>query len=401
MLKAYKYRIYPTEEQQLLLSKHFGSCRFVYNYFLQRKIEYYKAHKEDKKKGLTRFDNQKELAEMKQQEQYKWLFEVNSQSLQVALLNLDTAYKTFFRNKKGFPKFKKKRGKQSFNIPQSVKVDIEKSIIRIPKFKDGIKIIFHRQFEGEIRQATISKNNTDKYFVSILVETSQEIPNKENISDETTIGMDLGIKDFAILSNGEKIENPKYLSKTEKHIKKLNRQMAKKKNGSNNKNKLRKRLAKSYERLQGQRVDFLHKSSNAIIKQFDTIIIEDLAVKNMVRNHKLSKHISDVSWGEFVRQLEYKSEWKGKNIIRIDRFFPSSKTCSVCGYIKKDLKLKDREWTCPECNTKHDRDINASINIKKEGLLSKLYGAVATEQYKITPEDYALSGSQYLLFETR
>lgn len=400
VLKAYKYRIYPNNEQQELLSKHFGSTRFLYNFFLDKRIKYYTSHKEEKKKGLTYNDNAKELTEMKRLEEYSWLNEVNSQSLQQSLKHLDTAYKNFFKTKQGFPKFKSKKHKQSFNIPMTnnnLKVDFENSILKIPKFKSGIKTVFHRIFTGEVKQATISKTKTNKYFVSILVDTKTEKPKPKDITENTSVGIDLGIKDFAILSNGEKIQNPKYLSKSEKKLKRLQRQVSKKKKGSNNRNKLRLRLAKSYERLQNQRVDFLHKSSNAITKQFDTVIIEDLAVKNMVKNHKLAKHISDASWGEFVRQLGYKLDWQGKTLIKIDRWFPSSKMCSHCGYINSDLKLSDREWECSNCNTEHDRDINASINILKEGLLQTV-GTVQPEQYKITPAEYALSGSQYIMF---
>jgi putative transposase len=405
MLKAYKYRIYPNNEQKELLDKHFGSTRFLYNYFLGKRIEYYEKHKEDKKKGLTYNDNAKELTLMKKLKDYEWLNEVNSQSLQQSLKHLDTAYKNFFRKNKvnGFPKFKSRKNRQSFNIimtNNNLKVDFEKEIIKIPKFKDGIKTVFHRIFAGKVRQATISKTKTDKYFVSILVDTLTEKPKKKEIKETTSVGIDLGIKDFAILSTGEKIQNPKYLNKSEKQLRKLQRQVSKKKKGSNNRKKAVFKLAKQHEKVYNQRNDFLNKVSYAITKRFDTIIIEDLAVKNMTKNKRLSKLINDVSWSKFTTQLEYKSLWKGKNLLKIDRWYPSSKTCSHCNYIFKELKLSNRVWVCPNCGTKHDRDINASKNIHKNGLLQTV-GAVRSEQYKNTPADYALSGSQYLFFENR
>jgi putative transposase len=357
MLKSYKYKLKPTNEQIVLLNKHFGSIRFIYNYFLnERKHEY-----ETNKNSINYYDNAKSLTELKKQDNYSWLKEINSQSLQDSLKNLETAYKNFFRFKKGFPKFKSKHDKNSFTIPQFVKLN--KNELSIPKFKDPIKVIIDRKFNGLIKQCTISKTPTNEYFVSILVETEHNKLPKTNKS----VGIDLGIKEFVITSDGYKYKNNRYTKTYAKKLKEHQQHLSRKIKGSNRYNKQKLKVATIHKKITNSRIDNLHKISTDLIKKYDLIVLEDLNIKGMVKNHKLSKHILDVSWGKFVTMLRYKSEWNDKKIVNIDRFFPSSKTCNCCGYINQNLKLNIREWVCPSCNTKLDRDLNASINILKEG----------------------------------
>ena len=361
MYKARKYRIYPTSSQKELIHKHCGSVRFLYNLALETKTMAYLGSKVN----LSRYDLQKQVVDLKKE--LPWLKETNSQSLQAALLDLDTAYSNFFKGRADFPKFKKKSNRGSFNVPQNVKVEDGKLII--PKFKEGIKIKLHRDLVGTIKQATVSFTPTGKYFVSILCETKEEIPTKVPITENTTIGIDLGIKDFAITSDGEVFENPKYLRKAQSKLKYVQRKHSKHKG-----KRTKKKLAKLHEDVVNKRKDFLHKVSSKLISENQTIALETLAVKNMVKNHNLAQAISDAGWSTFVSMLEYKADWYGKNILKIGRFDPSSKTCSNCGTINKELTLKDREWTCSSCSTVLDRDINAAINIKSFALKNNLSG---------------------------
>ena len=359
MFKAFKYRIFPTEPQKELIAKHIGSSRFVYNLALETKNAAYISAKHN----YSVFDLVKQLPELK--EELPWLKEVNSQSLQQSIQNMDIAFKKFFKGA-GFPKFKSKRDRQSFSIPQNVIVDND--LLIIPKFKEGIKMSLHRPTKGTIKSATISVTPTGKYFVSILCDTKKDIPTKVPIKENTTIGIDLGIKDFAITSDGEVFENPKYLRKAQSKLKYVQRKYSKYKGKRTKQN-----LALLHEKVVNKRKDFLHKLSSKLISENQTIALETLAVKNMVKNHNLAQSISDASWSTFVSMLEYKAEWNGKNILRIGRFAPSSKTCS-CGVINKDLKLSDREWTCKSCGTTHDRDILAACNIKSFALKNILSG---------------------------
>ena len=357
MLKSYKYKLKPNEEQIVLLNKHFGSIRFIYNYCLnERKREY-----ETNKNTINYYDNARDLTKLKQSEEYSWLNEINSQSLQDSLKNLETAYKNFFRFKKGFPKFKSKKSKNSFKIPQFVK--LEKGKLRIPKFKEPIDLVLHRTFSGTIKQCTISRTPTNEYFVSILVESEHKKFEKTGKS----IGIDLGLKDFLITSDGQKFKNNRYTKTYERTLKKQQQHLSRKKKGSNSYEKQRLKVANLHKKISNSRLDNLHKVSTDLIRKYDTIILEDLNIKGMFKNHKLAKHISDASWSKFIELLTYKAEWNDKQIVKIDRFFPSSKTCNCCGYINQNLKLDIREWTCPSCNTKLDRDYNASINILNEG----------------------------------
>lgn len=361
MLKAYKYRLYPDDSQKELLDKHLGCVRFVYNLALETKTSAYSTHR----KNLSRFDLQSQLKDLKND--CTWLKDVNSQSLQSALLNLDSAYCNFFKGRGKFPNFKKKSDKQSFHCPQSI--DIEKCRLYIPKFNDGIKIVLHRKIKGEIRSATISKTPTNKYFVSILCETGVVIPIKKPIDIKTSVGIDVGIKTFAVLSDGTEFENPKYLKNSLQRLKVLQRRVSRKVKGSNNRKKAAKKLAVLHEKITNQRKDFLNKVTDAITKRFDTVCIEDLSPKNMVKNHNLAQSISDASWGTFGIFLKYKSEWRGVNVLEIARFYPSSKMHNKCGYINKDLKLNDRQWICAKCGKLVGRDKNAALNILDLGIL--------------------------------
>lgn len=369
MLKSYKYKLNPTEDQKVLLNKHFGSIRFIYNHFLnERKREY-----ETNKQTLNYYDNAKSLTKLKKQEEYSWLNEVNSQSLQVSLKNLDDAYNGFFKKRTKFPKFKSKHTKNSFNVPQAVKLEDGK--LRIRKFKEPIDIILHRTFSGIIKQCTISKTPTNEYFVSILVETEHtKLPKTGK-----NIGIDLGLKDFLITSDGYKYKNNRYTKTYQTKLKKTQQHLSRKKKGSNRYQKQKLKVARIHKKIANSRLDNLHKVSTELITKYDTIILEDLNVKGMVKNHKLAKHISDASWSKFITLLTYKAEWNDKQIVKIDRFFPSSKTCNCCGYINQNLKLDMREWTCPSCHTKLDRDLNASKNILKEGYKIILSG---TDNYR-------------------
>ena len=360
MYKGRKYRIYPTNSQKELIHKHCGSVRFIYNLALEAKTMAYVGSKVN----LSRYDLQKQMVDLKKE--LPWLNECNSQSLQVALLNLDTAYKSFFKGA-GFPKFKKKTNGGSFSIPQNVIV--KDNLLIIPKFKEGIDIVLHREIKGTIKSATISVTPTGKYFVSILCDTKEELPTKSPIKGSTTIGIDLGIKDFAITSEGEVFENPKYLRKAQSKLKYVQRKYSKYKG-----KRTKKKLAKLHENVVNKRKDFLHKVSTQLIRENQTIALETLAVKNMVKNHNLAQAISDASWSTFVTMLEYKADWYGKNILRIGQFSPSSKTCSCCGHINKELTLKDRELTCSNCSSVLDRDVNAAINIKSFALKNNLSG---------------------------
>lgn len=351
MLKAFKFRLKPTQEQSVLLNKHIGASRFIYNLALECKQMAWSGNKVN----LSCFDLIKQLPELKKE--CEWLKEINSQSLQQPIINLDQAFTKFFKRQCDFPKFKKKSNSGSFTVPTNT--ILKNGKLTIPKFKKGIDIILHRPIKGEIRRATISITPTGKYFVSILCETGEEVKSKARIEENTSVGIDLGIKTFVVTSNGEYIDNPKFLRESLSKLKYLQRKFSKKK-GKRTKNK----LAKLHEKVANQRKDFLNKTSSKLISDNQTICIEDLNVKGMLANHKLALSISDCGWSMFIDMLKYKAEWYGKNIIKIGRFEPSSKMCNNCGDVNKELRLKDREWTCINCNSLLDRDVNASINIK-------------------------------------
>ncbi len=366
ILKAYKYRIYPNKKQTTLINKTIGCTRFVYNYYLNKKIELYKS--EQKSMSYNACAN--DLINLKKE--HEWLKEIDSISLQQSLRDLDKAYQNFFRRIKngekevGFPKFKsKKNNKQNYRTQfVSNNISIDNNKIKLPKL-GLIKFANSRNFTGRIISCTISRTKTDKYFVSVLVE--EEI--QELASNNNKIGFDLGISDYLITSDGEIVNNPKILKQYEKKLTKLQRQLAHKQKGSNRFRKYAKKIAKLHEKIRNTRTDFLQKLSTQIIKENQLIISEDLNVKGMVQNHNLAKSISDVSWSEFTRMIEYKATWHDKIYHKIDRFYASSQTCNVCGYKNADVKdLNVRSWICPECNTDHNRDVNAAINILNQGL---------------------------------
>lgn len=336
-----------------MFAKHFGCCRWFYNYALALKIESYKREK----KVLSIYDLSGLLPELKRE--LGWLKEVSAKALQMSLIPMEAAYKRFFREKFGFPKFKSKHNKQSFQVYENVNVDWENNKISIPKIKN-IKIKLSRSFEGQMRTTTISKTITDKYFISILVEDEKLIPKKKEIIN--SIGIDVGLISFATLSNGEKVRNRRFLKKKQGQLKRAQRKASKKKKGSKNRKKANKKTAIIHEKINNQRKDFLHKLSSRLINENQVIAIEDLKVKNMQKNHKLAQAIGDVSWYEFRRQLEYKAEWYGVQLIKVNPAY-TSKTCYNCGYINENLILKDRHWVCPNCKSALDRDINAAKNI--------------------------------------
>jgi len=349
--------MYPNKEQKELIHKHCGSSRYVYNLALETKNTAYLGSKHN----FSSFDLIKQLPELKNE--LPWLKEVNSQSLQQSIQNMDIAFKKFFKGA-GFPKFKSKSNRGSFSVPQNVIVSGDQLII--PKFKEGIKIKLHRDLVGTVKSATVSFTSTEKYFVSVLCDTHEELPTKPKVKEEETIGIDLGIKDFAITSEGEVFENPKYLKKAQSKLKYQQRKYSKYKG-----KRTRLKLAKQHEKVKNQRKDFLNKLSTKLVRENQTIALETLNIAGMVKNHTLAQSISDASWSTFVTMLEYKADWYGSNILRIGQFAPSSKTCS-CGVINKDLKLSDRTWTCKSCGVTHDRDILAANNIKSFALKNNL-----------------------------
>lgn len=356
MLIAYKYRLYPNKEQREYFAKCFGCVRFIYNRMLSDKIDYYKETK--KKLNNTPAQYKKE---------FEWLKEVDSLALANAQVNLQTAYNNFFKRPEvGFPKFKSKKNHHySYTTNnQGGNIYMSDRYIKLPKI-GLVRVKKHRNFEGLIKSVTVSKTPSNKYYVSVLVnqEEKEKLPKTNN-----QIGIDLGLKEFAITSDGEMIENPKYLRKSEKRLRKLQKDLSRCKKGSKNREKCRIKVAKQHEKIANQRKDFLNKVSKRIIDENQVVVLESLKVKNMMSNHKLAKSIADVSWSEFVRQLGYKADWYRREIIKIDTWYPSSQVCSNCGHKDGKKALSVREWTCSVCGTHHERDINAAINILNEGL---------------------------------
>ena len=387
MLRAYKYRIYPTSEQETILTQQFGIGRFVYNWVLsqkQKEYERYEAWKEslvgEKPKGKSVFDYCKLLTELKKE--LTWIQEAHSQTIQQEIAHVFQAYTSFFKSIKerkaqrkkiaksngrllNFPRFKSKKDRQSLSFPQATKVDLPSETVQIPKL-GKVKCIFSRKFVGQIKTTTLSKTVTNKYFVSILVEDGVELPEPGAPDQDSALGIDVGLTHFATLSDGTKIANPRVLRRSLSRLKRAQRSMGRKKNrASKNYGKAKLRRALLEERVANQRSDFLHKATHDLVckSQATTFCVEDLSVKNLMQNHKLARAIADVSWSEFFRQLKYKAQWYGKNVLEIGRFVPSSKTCSHCGYQVDSLPLRIRRWQCSCCGVEHDRDQNAALNI--------------------------------------
>ena len=372
---AYKFRLYPTKDQQVLLAKHFGCSRYLYNYFLaRRKQEYLSTGR-----STNYARDCKELTELKKT--LPWLTEVGSQSLQQAIKNLDAAYGNFYEKRAAFPKFKNKDGKQSFRVPQNVKIKNNRLVM--PKFLEGIPIVLHREVKEEISYCTITKNKAGQYYCSLLVEKEiEQLPESKK-----EVGVDLGIKTLIVDSDGKEYANIKPYRSMKRKIKKVQRKLSKRRHKTTNKKskrieKLRLKLARVHQKVKDVRSNHIHQTTKKLIDENQVIVVETLAVKNMMKSHSLAGAIADCSWFEVLRQLAYKAAWYGRKIVQVDRFFPSSRTCSGCGYIKQDLKLGDREWTCPACGEHHGRDHNAAKMVLKQGLVQ-----LRAERPKVKPTD--------------
>ena len=368
MKRAYKYKMKPTVGQRQKLSRFFGCVRFIYNWGLDRKIKAYT----ESKNTLTYFQLAKELTFLKKEEEHKWLADCANESLQQSLRCLDNAYTNFFRNKKGFPKFKaKKCSKDVCKFINGVRFDFVKWRVKVPKV-GWIRLCPNREFDQSVCKTgtlTVSRDRCGDYWCVVVVEDGQPSVSKAKIREETSVGIDLGIKDYAVLSDGTKYGNPKFLEKGQSRLALLQKRFARTQKGSNRHEAMRVKVARQYRRIANRRSDFLHKLTSDLLRRFDTICLEDLNVEGMMRNHNLARSIQSAAWSEFVRQLTYKAEWHGKNLVFIGRFEPSSQICHVCGYRSKDVKdLSVREWVCPECGTRHDRDVNAARNILRFGL---------------------------------
>lgn len=363
MIKAYKYRLNPNAEQMDFFEQSFGCTRYIYNWALDRRIKAYQNGKE----RLSWVDLCKELTSLKKEESTMWLKDVSNQSLQSSIRHMDSAFKRFFREKKGFPRFKsKKSARKSFQYVDHVNVDFDRSRIYLPK-AGWVRFFKNRTFDGKIGTVTVSKSPTGKYHVSVLVDDGRDNPAQAPVIERTSVGIDVGIKSFAVLSDGQVFDNPKYLEEAEHRLKVLQRRLSRKQEGGNRREKARKALAKQHESVLNKRTDFIHQVTSKIVRENQTVIIEDLNVDGMLKNHCLAKHISSASWSEFFRQLQYKCEWNGKNLIKIGRFEPSSKMCA-CGSVYRELKLSQRIWSCPACGRKNERDLLAAQNIKRFGL---------------------------------
>lgn len=362
--RTYKFRMYPNAEQRQVLARYFGSVRFVYNHYLaERKRQYEEAGRSD-----SYAKQAKDLVILKHTEGFDWLKEINSQTLQQTLMHLDTAYKNFFNHTADFPKFKSRKRGGSFTVPQFCY--IENGYVHIPKFKEGLKVKEYRKVKGAVRSMTVSITPTGKYYVSILTEEQYEPMQRTNAS----VGLDMGLKSLVTTSEGEAYDNNRYTKKYEQKLAAAQKHLARKQKDSNGWEEQRMKVAKIHETLANGRKDWQHKVSADIVKRYDTICIEDLGVKQMEekkkggKKNRLSKSISDAGWSSLVAMIVYKAEMNDKTVVKVDRYYPSSKTCSVCGWKNASLSLADRSWTCPQCGTKHDRDVNAAVNILSEGL---------------------------------
>lgn len=384
MLRAYRYQLDPNATQKQWFARAFGSARYVYNWSLEQRVKAYEQHKE----RLSAYDLCKMLTPMKREEGKSWLYETPNVCLQQAIRNMDSAFTRFFREKKGFPKFRNRHGRQRIQFVNNVDVDFGAGKVRLPKI-GWVRAFISRPFEGKMGTCTVSRNAAGKYFISVLVDTPDPIPAKRPVNEATAVGIDVGLTTFATLSDGSAIANPRHLQQGEARLKCLQRRLSRKVKGSNRRKRAKMAVAKHHYRIACQRNDFLHKATSLLVKSHDTLVIEDLNVEGMLKNHCLAKGISSVAWSEFFRQLEYKCKWSGKNLIRIGRFEPSSRMCT-CGLVNRSLTLKDREWKCPSCGEVHDRDLLAARNIKRFGLdktnlIGQASGAVSAVEDVETP----------------
>jgi putative transposase len=355
--KAYKYRIYPNKVQQAALAVQFGHTRFVYNHFLALRIETY----ETTGKGLSYAEATKMLTALKRDPEHEWLKEADSQALQQTLKDLDRAYKNFFEKRARFPRFKSRRAKQAFRYPQRVKADPEGKRTYLPKV-GWVKTVFHRPLEGKIKNVTVSRTKSGRYYVSFQVEMDIETPQYQG----GAVGLDLGLLHYAALSDGSTISNPRNLIRSEKKLARLQRRLSRRKKGSSGRQKARLQVSRMQERIANQRKDFQHKLTRQLVEEYGLIGLESLHVKGMMGNGHLAKHIGDAAWSEFCRQLAYKGEWYGCHVEQIDPWYPSSKRCSACGAVREVMPLHVRQWACPECQVQHDRDVNAARNILRQ-----------------------------------
>ena len=368
---TYRFRLDPSNTIKVFLNKQMGSSRFLYNKLLETAKE---------EKLYNYYELKKRIVNLKKE--YSFLKEANSQSLQGSCLNLKRGFDNFFKKRAKFPSFKSKNKKNSISIPQFFKIEDDK--LYIPKLKTSIAIILHRKIIGDIKSLSITRTPSNKYYLNVLVKREiNKLPSKKD-----AVALDMGLITFAKLSNGEEIKNLRFYKKSEKLLKKTQKRLSKKQKKSHNRRKAIIKVAKVHEKIKNKRADFLHKESLKVIRDNQTIIMEDLRVKNMIKNKKLSKSIQDASWSEFKRMIKYKAVLYGREYIEIDAFYPSTKKCSICGYKNKDLGMRIRKWICPECKTFHDRDYNATINQLKIGL----------EQSKLTPVDYAMAAEQKYIF---
>jgi len=371
--RAYKFRLYPNQKQKEILDKTFGSCRFIYNKMLEERKNVYQELKDDK----DAFYDHKYKTERQYKQDHSFLKEVDSKALHSEWRHLKSAYDNFFRNikkgiKKGFPKFKSKKNRQSYttyNINNNCKIDFENKKLKLPKIKIWIKYRDDRVFSEDIKHITVSKTKSGKYFASILIEIESNGIPKQVVEEDKIIGFDMSASKF-LIAKELKLSSPRFYRKEESKLIRLHREASRKEKGSSNRNRARINLARLYEKIENRKRDWIHKITLLLSKHFDCVILENLNIRGMQRfNSGLSKSVSlDFSWNQFVTILKYKMEQKGKHLILVDRYFPSSKLCSECGYKKEDLELSDREWVCPKCQVHHDRDVNASVNLKNEGI---------------------------------
>lgn len=399
MIRAYKYKMKPTSNQEAYFAKCFGCMRYVYNYALSMKIKAYT----NEKKSLSFFDLGTIIRELRKDDEHKWLNDVPAMSLSYSLLNLNNAYNHFFKTKAGFPKYKSKkhcRDSVKFDA-RKTKYDFSSFQVRIPKI-GWVKLCHNRTFDPstvKVNSTTVSRDACGTYWCTVSIEDGILSEPKAKVTKETAVGIDMGISEFATLSNGEKIKNMRFYEKEESRIAGMQHCLARKNRGSENEQpsnrylRFKKKIACKHHRIESRRTDYLQKLSSGLVAKYDTICIEDLNVKGMMRNHNLAGAVSSVSWSSFVRMLEYKSEWYGVNLLRAGRFDPTSQTCSACGY--RDTRLKDlsfREWDCPQCGTHHDRDINAAVNIMNAAI-EKHFNKQSPEVTGITDADGADSES--------